>query len=168
MQVRFHPISILDASSNGNRYSSRAANAALCASDASVASFVALHNVLYGTVKGAQVQPAEDAHGRTDAQLVSYGAAAGLTGAALTTFSGCVKNEQHKALVEAFTERASEDGVNATPTVKVNGKTISNTLAAFKAAVAAAAKKGPAPTPVPSSSSAPVSPTAAVSSSKAG
>ena len=149
VQVRFHPISILDSSSNGNRYSSRAANAGFCASDASVDDFVALHNVFYGTVKGAQVQPSEGSNGRTDAQLVSYAQAAGIKGAALTTFSGCVKNEQHKSLVEAFTEKASEDGVNATPTVKVNGKTISNTLAAFNAAVAKALKKGPAPSPSP-------------------
>ena len=158
-QVRFHPISFLDSSSNGNRYSSRAANAAICASDLSVEKFVAFHNVLYGTVGGKQVQPAEDSNGRTNAQLISYAKAAGITGANLTTFQGCVTNENHKALVEAFTERSSRDGVTGTPTIKVNGKSISASLAAFNAAVTKALATGPAPvpsvTPSPSASAKP-------------
>ena len=63
-QVRYHTMSFLDASSNGNRYSSRAANAALCASDVSVDTFVAYHNILYGKDAGKQVQPAEGTNGR--------------------------------------------------------------------------------------------------------
>ena len=158
-QVRFHPISILDGSSNGNRYSSRAANAAVCASDISVDAFVALHNTLYGKVNGQQVQPNEGANGRTDTQLVSYAKASGITGANLTTLQGCVTNENHKAFIEAVTERASRNGVTGTPTVKVNGKTIGTSLSAFNAAIAKAAKSGPAPspsvTPSPSASSSP-------------
>jgi protein-disulfide isomerase/uncharacterized membrane protein YphA (DoxX/SURF4 family) len=146
-QVRYHTLSILDASSNGNRYSSRAANAALCASDVSVDTFVAYHNLLYGTYKGAQVQPAESAHGRTDKELETYAQAAGIKGADLTTFDSCVSSEKYKALVQAITDNASSHGVNGTPTVKVNGKQISATLPAYQAAVAAALKKGPAPVP---------------------
>ena len=143
-QVRFHILSFLDGSSSGNRYSSRAANAAICASDISVATFVKFHNVLYGKLGGKQVQPTEGSNGRTDAQLVSYGKAAGIKGAALTTFQGCVTNENHKALVEALTEQGSKDGVTGTPTVKVNGKSISPTLSAFNTAVAKAVASKPA------------------------
>jgi protein-disulfide isomerase len=146
-QVRFHVLAFLDASSNGNRYSSRAANAALCASDASVEDFVAFHNVLYGDIGGKQVQPAEGSNGRSNTKLESYAHTAGLSGAVLTTFDGCVQNEDHKALVQAITERASADGVNSTPTIKVNGKSISPTLAAWNKAIAAALVKGPAPVP---------------------
>ena len=146
-QVRFHTISILDRSSSGNRYSSRAANAALCASDISVDAFVSFHNILYGKISGKQVQPTEGSNGRTNAQLDSYAKASGITGTALTTFQGCVSNEDHKALVEALTERASRNGVTGTPTVKVDGKTIGNSLSAFNAAVAKALKSGPAPVP---------------------
>ncbi|WP_375496544.1 MauE/DoxX family redox-associated membrane protein [uncultured Jatrophihabitans sp.] len=173
-QVRFHTISILDRSSSGNRYSSRAANAALCASDISVEKFVAFHNVLYGKVGGKQVQPDEGENGRTNAQLSTYAKAAGITGAALTTFQGCVSNEDHKALVEALTERASRDGVNVTPTVKVNGKSIGHTLSAFNAAVAKALKTGPAPSPSvtpspsPTSKAASPSPSPSASSTKSG
>lgn len=169
-QVRYHPIAILNRSSNGHRYSSRAANAALCASDISVDAFVAYHNVLYGKINGKQVQPSEGSNGRTNAQLDAYAKSAGITGSALTTFQGCVSNEKHKGLVQAFTELASQKGVRGTPTIKVNGKTISNSLTAFNSAVAKALKSGPAPspsvTPSPSTSgsgSASVSATASAS-----
>jgi protein-disulfide isomerase/uncharacterized membrane protein YphA (DoxX/SURF4 family) len=146
-QVRFHPISILDNSSNGNRYSSRAANAALCASDISVDMFVAYHNLLYGTYQGKQVQPAENANGRTDKQLQAYAQAVGIKGAALTTFDSCVSSEKYKSLVQAITENASSHGINATPTIKVDGKAIGADLKSYEAAVTKALKSGPAPVP---------------------
>jgi protein-disulfide isomerase/uncharacterized membrane protein YphA (DoxX/SURF4 family) len=146
-QVRFHTLAFLDSSSSGNRYSSRAANAALCASDVSVESFVAYHNVLYGTYKGKQVQPTEGSNGRTDAQLEAYAGAAGITGAKLTDFDTCVSTEKHKALVQAITDNSSAHGVNATPTIKVNGKSIGTDLKSFEAAVTKALKNGPAPNP---------------------
>jgi protein-disulfide isomerase/uncharacterized membrane protein YphA (DoxX/SURF4 family) len=146
-QVRFHPLAFLDSSSSGNRYSSRAANAALCASDISVDDFVAYHNILYGTYKGKQVQPAEGSNGRTNAELEAYASAIGIKGAQLTDFDTCVSTEKHKALVQAITDNASSHGVNATPTVKVNGKSISADLKSFNAAIAKALKNGPAPDP---------------------
>jgi hypothetical protein len=68
-----------------------------------------------------------------------------------------VQTEQHKALVQGITEKASERGVNGTPTVIVNGETLKKTdLASLTAAIAAADAKGPppspSPTPTPSSS----------------
>ena len=78
--------------------------------------------MLYGTYQGKQVQPAENASGRTDEQLESYAQAAGIKGADLTTFDSCVSSERYKALVQAITDNASSHGINATPTVKVNGK----------------------------------------------
>jgi protein-disulfide isomerase/uncharacterized membrane protein YphA (DoxX/SURF4 family) len=146
-QVRFHPLAFLDSSSNGNRYSSRAANAALCASDLSVEDFVSYHNVLYGTYKGKQVQPSEGSSGRSDTDLENYAQAAGIKGADLATFDSCVTSEKHKALVAGITDKASKDGVNATPTVKVNGKSITADLKSYEAAIAKAAKNGPAPVP---------------------
>lgn len=150
-QARFHPIAILDAASNGD-YSTRAANAALCASDDSVDTFVEYHNYLFKP----SIQPAEGSGGRSTNELVSYGQAIGLTGAPFTTFDRCVVQDNHKALVEAMTEDASKKGINATPTLIVNGKTIDNTLAAYQKAVADALKNGPAPNP---STTAPPTPT---------
>jgi protein-disulfide isomerase/uncharacterized membrane protein YphA (DoxX/SURF4 family) len=141
-QARFHSIAILDSSSNNN-YSSRAANAALCASDISVDTFVKLHSYLFGP----NIQPAEGAGGRSDADLEAYGQKIGLTGADLTNYDRCVAQNTHKALVEAMTEDASKKGIISTPTVLVNGHQIDNSLPAYQAAVAAALKNGPAPNP---------------------
>ncbi len=69
-QVRYHMVAIYDASSSGNRYSARAANAAICASDISNLDFRKYHRYLFG-VDGnkAQIMPAIGSHGRTDASL---------------------------------------------------------------------------------------------------
>ncbi len=146
-QVRFHMIAILDSSSGGNKYSSRAANAAYCASDISVDDFVKLYGVLYGTYKGKQTQPAENSTGRSDDDLRAYAKAAGITGTAASTFDTCVTNQTHKALVAAITDQASQDGITATPTVKVNGKKVTASLSALTKAIAKADAKGPAPDP---------------------
>ncbi|MGI8678753.1 MAG: MauE/DoxX family redox-associated membrane protein [Jatrophihabitans sp.] len=148
-QVHFHTVSLptLDTAA-GNYYSSRAANAGLCASDVSVDEFVKFHNILFGTnASGKDVQPAEGQGGLPDSDLIKYGKQAGLKPGQLTTFSACVTQEKHKALVQAMTDKASQDGVNGTPTVKVNGKAINNDLASFEKAVAEAVKKGPKPNP---------------------
>jgi protein-disulfide isomerase len=165
-QVHFHTIAILDSSSN-NDYSTHAANAALCASDISVDTFVAYHNTLYGTINGKQVQPPEGGGGRTNTDFGGYAQHIGIKGSDLTTFDSCVAQETHKALVEALTEKASEAGINATPTMKVNGKTIDNTLAAYNAAVAAALKHGPAPNPSKTPTPTPTPTTSSSASSSA-
>lgn len=165
-QLRFHPIAILDASSNGNRYSSRAANAALCASDVSVDFFVAYHNVLYGKDRsGQRVQPGEGSNGRSDAELIGYASLAGIPAGQTTSFGTCVQTEQHKALVQAMTDDASKRGITGTPTVIVNGTKLgSNDLKTVQAAIAKADAAGPAPQPSPSASSASPKPSAKQSS----
>jgi protein-disulfide isomerase/uncharacterized membrane protein YphA (DoxX/SURF4 family) len=174
--VQYHPIAILDASSNGNQYSSRAANAALCASDISVAAFQKYHAILYGKdSKGQPVQPDEGSNGRTDVDLVNYGTQAGFKddpavessasaieasggspandGANATDFKICVQSEKHKALVEAMTDNASKRGITSTPTVIVNGKKIPGVAnkASLDAAITAAAKAAPVKSSTPGS-----------------
>ena len=148
-------MAFLDSASSGNRYSSRAANAALCASDVSVADFVKYHDVLYGKdSSGQQVQPAEGSHGRSNTQLLDYAKQAGIKGNDLTTFQSCMSGEQHKSLVAAITDKASQRGVSGTPTVMVNGNKLGSVdKASFDAAVAkAAAKASTSPSPSPSGS----------------
>ncbi len=146
-QARYHVVAFLDESSNGNRYSSRAANAAICASDVSVDTFIAYNDVLFGKIDGKQVQPKEGTSGRTDTQLEAYARRAGITGDKLTTFAACVADEQHKSFVAATTDSASRRGITGTPTVKVNGKRVAATLGAVTKAIAAAGLTGPAPSP---------------------
>ena len=58
--------------------------------------------------------------------------------------------------VLALTDQASKDGVNGTPTIKVNGKEIKvHDLASVQAAIDAAVAKGPAPHPSPTPSPSP-------------
>jgi len=159
IKVNYHVMSFLDASSNGNRYSSRAANAAYCAADQSPDAFQKFHDIAYGkTSDGKNNQPAEGSHGLPDSTLIAWGKQAGITSA---DFSTCVTSEQHKDLVAGVTEDASKRGVNGTPTVFVQGKEVkgtganSVTLAQVDAAIAAAlasAKSTAAPSPTPSSS----------------
>lgn len=149
-QVRYHPLAFLDASSNGNRYSSRAANAALCASDVSIDAFVKFHDILFT----ANVQPKEGSNGLANDKFITYAQQAGLTSTQVTAFTTCVQTAQHKALVQAVTDNASQRSVTATPTVLVNGKKLKNpTLTSLTAAIAAADAKGPAPSPSPIPSS---------------
>jgi protein-disulfide isomerase len=148
IKMRYHVMSFLDSASNGNRYSTRSANAALCASDINAETYAKMVAVLYGKdTSGKAVQPAENSKGRTDIELIDYGKQAGISGTNLSTYQTCVQSEQHKALVQAITDDASKRGVFATPTVLVNGKKVDNvTKATLDAAIAAAAAKAPAPT----------------------
>jgi protein-disulfide isomerase len=155
-QVRYHPLSFLDRASNGTKYSTRAANAAICASDISVDFFVKYHGVLYGDDKdGNKVQPAEGSNGRSDAELIGYAKQAGIPADKETDFGTCVQTQRHVGLVQAITDKATQKGITATPTVLVNGKKVDATAAAVQKAITEAAKNGPAPTPSPSSSPAP-------------
>ncbi len=162
-QVRYHPLAFLNANSNGTRYSSRAANAAVCASDVSVDAFKKFHDILFK----ANVQPKEGSDGLPDSKFITYAQQAGLTTKQVTTFSTCVQQEKHKALVLAITDNASKRNVTQTPTVRVNGKTLSNpNRESLTAAIATADKKGPAPSPSPTGSpSATSTPTPTASSS---
>jgi protein-disulfide isomerase len=152
VQLRYHPIAILDESSP-NQYSTRAANAAICVSDVSVADFVKFHDQLYGTYRGKQVQPVEGTPGPTDDSLETYAQQAGVPAKSMPTVQTCIENGQYEPFVQKATDLASQQGINATPTVKVNGRAVSATPAALRAAIAAAVKAAPAPASSSSSSS---------------
>jgi protein-disulfide isomerase len=166
VKVNYHVMSILDRASNGNRYSSRAANAGYCAADASPAVFQKFHDILFGKdATGAVVQPAEGSKGRTDTDLIRYGKEAGVTSA---DFSTCVTSNQHADLVSGVTEAASKAGVNSTPTVFIQGSRIEghnggaltaadvmSTIAAELKVAKSTAAPSPTPSVTPSSSAAP-------------
>ncbi|HET6210894.1 MAG TPA: MauE/DoxX family redox-associated membrane protein [Jatrophihabitans sp.] len=156
IKVNYHVMSFLDSSSNGNRYSSRAANAGYCAADQSVDAFQKFHDLLYGkNGDGQNNQPAEGSNGRPDSQLIDWGKQAGISSA---DFSTCVTSDQHKDLVAGVTDAASKRGVNGTPTVFVNGKQVGKdssvpTVAQIDAAIQDAlahSQSTAAPSPTPS------------------
>jgi protein-disulfide isomerase len=132
ISVRYHQIAILDARTTPAGYSTRAANAALCATAAGI--FPAYHAKLYAS------QPAEGSAGLTDDQLIAFGTELGAKG----DFSTCVKGATNAKAVTAETDKAAAnialqtDGQFGTPTVAVNGKKIDlNDSSWLKNAVAA-------------------------------
>jgi protein-disulfide isomerase len=157
VKVNYHIMSFLDRVSNGNRYSSRSANAGYCASDVSPDAFVKFHDLLYGKDStGAEMQPAENSNGRGDSDLIRYGKEAGITSA---DFSTCVTSQKHADLVSGVTEAASKRAVTGTPTVFINDTRIEGhnggtlTAADVMSAIAAqlkVTKSTAAPSPTPS------------------
>jgi len=119
IQVRYHPVAILNRATNPTGYSTRAANAAICAADAG--KYAGYHDKLFAE------QPEENSAGLTDQELVAKGTELGLTG----SFSSCVTGHKHSAAVDAATAAAAKDtSLRAegkgfgTPTVLVNGKRV--------------------------------------------
>jgi protein-disulfide isomerase len=111
--VQYHTVSILDANSNGTKYSTRAAGAAAAA--AIEGKFMAYHDALYAN------QPEEGSNGLTNAKLIDLGKSAGLTDAA---FVNAVNGETYDAWVSTVTDQFATRGFNGTPTIVVNGKVL--------------------------------------------
>ncbi|GAA3057451.1 hypothetical protein GCM10010464_22610 [Pseudonocardia yunnanensis] len=113
--VRFHTIAILDPSTTPPGYSTRAANAALCAVPAGI--YPAYREKLFAE------QPPESGAGLTNQQLIDFGTQLGATG----DFATCVNNGTNSAAVTAETNTAAADpalqtnGQFGTPTVAVKG-----------------------------------------------
>ncbi|MFR9801942.1 DsbA family protein [Pseudonocardia sp. RS010] len=115
VKVNYHTISILDRASNPPGYSTRAANAAICAADAGI--FPAYHAQLYAE------QPAEGSAGFTTEELTAKGTALG----AGPAFGECVAAQVNTGLIENATNTAAatpalqSNGKFGTPTIAVNG-----------------------------------------------
>jgi protein-disulfide isomerase len=122
-----HVLSFLDTNLK-NDSSTRAANAAACAADAG--KFLPYHAAVFAG------QPAEGV-GYTDAQLTAFAKTAGITGTALTTWQQCTTSHQHAQYVTDVQTAGEKAGVNSTPTVKLNGKDITQTLTSPAALLAA-------------------------------
>jgi protein-disulfide isomerase len=120
----YHPMNFLDEASTTN-YSTRAAAASGCAADQG--RFVDYAHVLFVS------QPPEGGPGLNDAELASLGDAAGLAGPA---FTGCASAGTYRDWPSYVTARAVALGVEATPTVLVDGRMVTPEPGAITAAVA--------------------------------
>ena len=131
VQAHYHPMAFLDNATN-NKYSTRALNAAAAVLDtAGSTAFQKFHDLLYAN------QPPETGTGLTDAQLIAYAHQAGATSSKVDTD---IKNLTFGDWVKTVTDQASKDGVTATPTVLVKGKTLSDLSPAGLTAAVDAAK----------------------------
>jgi protein-disulfide isomerase len=160
--VEIHPIAILDRSSQGTKYSTRATNAAACVANFSPNEYYALHTLLYAN------QPPENSTGLTDDQLIDLTTQAKVTNQSQVT--DCIRKGTFATWVAASTARAlngpipnsNVTKINGTPTVIVNGAQYPGAvddLSAFQAFVIQAAgdtfnqNSTPTPTPTPTPSS---------------
>jgi protein-disulfide isomerase len=118
-ELEVHPVAILDNYSQGNRYSTRAANAAVCVANYQPDRFQAVSTALYAN------QPEEGTAGKTDAQLLSVIKGAGAGSDKITS---CVTTQRFAHWVTDATTRVGKPLPNSdvkalasTPTVIVNG-----------------------------------------------
>ena len=125
--VEIHPMSILDTSSVGTKYSTRAANAAACVANYDPNSFLTVNTALFAN------QPAENTAGMTDEQLVSVIEGAGVND---PNIAGCITAGTFTSWVTAASGRALGGPVanadipkiTGTPTVIVNGVSYQGSL----------------------------------------
>lgn len=125
--LEVHPISFLDSASLGNRYSTRAANAAACVANFDPSHFFAVNSALFAD------QPAERTPGRSDADLH---ATLKRAGASSKEIRGCVSAQTFAPWIARVTDELhigsqtkvftgianTASAFGGTPTVFVNGE----------------------------------------------
>ena len=115
VRVIYHPFTIFLGEQPAQDNSVRAWAAAQCVP---AGNWVQYHNLLYSN------QPSERAQGGFPISLLLVlGRKIGLTSA---SFTQCVSSQRYAPLVVPLSERIIKSGITGTPTVKLNGKTVSN------------------------------------------
>lgn len=113
IRVLYRPIAFLDNASTTD-YSSRALGAAACVlEDAGTGAYLRMHDLLYAN------QPPEGGAGLDDSRLADI---AGRAGADRAAVAACMDEGRFEGWVAAATDQASKNGVNATPTILVDGE----------------------------------------------
>ncbi len=116
--LNIHPISILDRSSQGTKFSTRAASAMYCVAVADPSKSLAFMQAMYAN------QPAENSSVLTNAQIVGIA-----TGAGVANATDCINAERYSKYVTAMTPKTpiapGSQGIG-TPTIVINGKVIAN------------------------------------------
>lgn len=111
IDVTYHPISILDHTSLGTAFSTRAASTSALIAEESPELFVAFVTAMFAN------QPAEGTRGLNDAQIQDIARGVGVpeeTVAKIPTYA-------YSQWVKVSTEQASIAGVNGTPTIFIDG-----------------------------------------------
>lgn len=109
--VEYRPLPFLDRFSSGTNYSSRSAAAAACVVDKSPDKYKAFVDSLYAN------QPQENSKGLDNATLQKFATEAGAA-----DISSCVSEKTYRPYVAYGGALAGAAGVNATPTVFVDGQ----------------------------------------------
>lgn len=120
IKLTYHIKTFLDGNIPGNN-SLRAANAGYCAAN---------QNKLAEFTQTVFNNQPEEGVGYTNGKLLDLGKEAGIKGAAYDKFKTCINNSTYNNYAKLTEDKTSSDGVNATPTIKVNGKKITDAEAA--------------------------------------
>lgn len=145
----YHPISILDRSSAGTKYSTRAANAVAVVADQDPSHMLDFISALYAN------RPAENTTGLDDDTIAAIAVGVGVPTDVAATF----KNGEFTKWVTASTDQASQDGMAGTPTLMVNREVLDQakvnyfTPGVLKAYLESLAGVASTPTPTASASS---------------
>jgi protein-disulfide isomerase len=115
IRLQYRPIAFLDRAST-DEYSTRALNAAGVVLDAAgTDAFREFHDLLFAE------QPAEGGPGLTDDRLIELAAEAGASGADV---EAGIRDRVFEGWADRVTERASQAGVNSTPTLLIDGEPV--------------------------------------------
>ncbi|MFD5213064.1 DsbA family protein [Microbacterium sp. NPDC058345] len=114
--VTYHPVALLTASSNGTKYSLRAASAAACVATYSPAQFYDFNHELLTD------QPELDSDGRTDVQLADLAVAVGAENA--KKVRSCIEKQDFVSWAKDATTRALEGPLPGSKDLKLNGEAL--------------------------------------------
>jgi protein-disulfide isomerase len=109
----YHPVSILDRSSSGTHYSTRASSALATVAQYDPTHFMPFFNALYDN------QPAENTAGLSNATIVTIATGAGVPADVAAKF----KDGEFTRWVTAATDKASKDGLQGTPWLRAEQST---------------------------------------------
>lgn len=118
LTVSYHMMSNLDQLSQGTQYSTRAANAAATVANDAPEQFVAFVEAMFAN------QPEENTPGLSDEQIAQIAVDAGVPQAVADTFVDGTYNEW----VAVGTRQAQREGVAGTPTAKLDGDRVPQTV----------------------------------------
>jgi protein-disulfide isomerase len=129
VKVEYRGIAFLDRMSS-TRYSSRALNASACVMPEGQKVWQDFHRSMF------EQQPPEGSSGLPDSALVDIATSAGADESAVRP---CIEDEKYAGWVTRTTLQSSDDGIDGTPTVFVDGKKLDSVDPdSLRAAVAAA------------------------------
>ncbi|MFG6503175.1 DsbA family protein [Microbacterium sp. P05] len=117
--LNIHPIAILDSQSQGTQYSTRSANAMYCVAEEDPANSLPFLQAMY------ENQPEEGTAGLDDDAIISIAQSVGAGDAA----ASCIQSGTYEKYVTALTrDTPIQEGAGgiSTPTIVVNGQTLSN------------------------------------------
>ena len=114
IKIEYVPVSILDRTSGGTKYSTRLASAGFCVAETDKDKYPAFQQAMFAN------QPSEGGTGLTSEEVAGIAAGAGVSQAG----QDCIKADKYTGYATKVTEDASAAGMRGTPTIYVNDEQV--------------------------------------------